>query len=60
MIMRSVRQVKTYVITVNNIHDSIDDIVCFCDSLDDALNEQKRLQENDAYLEYKIKLIEKY
>lgn len=51
---------KTYVITVNNIHDSIDDIVCFCDSLDDALNEQKRLQENDAYLEYKIKLIEKY
>lgn len=60
MIMRSVRQVKTYVITTNNIYDNIDDIVCFCDSLDDALIEQKRLQENDAYSEYKIKLIEKY
>lgn len=51
---------KNYVITTNNIYDNIDDIVCFCDSLDDALIEQKRLQENDAYSEYKIKLIEKY
>lgn len=60
MIMRSVRQVKTYVITTNNIYDNIDDIVFFCDSLDDALIEQKRLQEKDPYLNYKIKLIEKY
>lgn len=51
---------KTYVITVDNIYDSIYDIVCFCDSLDDALIEQKRLQEKDPYLNYKIKLIEKY
>lgn len=51
---------KIYVIVVDNIYDYVSDIVCYCDSLDDALIEQKRLQEKDPYLNYKIKLIEKY
>ena len=51
---------KIYVIVVDNIYDYVSDIVCYCDSLDDALIEQKRLQEKDPYLNYKIRLIEKY
>lgn len=51
---------KTYAITISNMFDFVEKIVCFCDSLDDALNEQKRLKENNPYLDYRVKLIEKY
>ena len=51
---------KNYVITINNMFDFVERIVCYCDSLEAALIEQKRLKENNPHLEYKIKLVEKY
>ena len=51
---------KTYAITVGNMFDFVEKIACYCDSLDDALIEQKRLKENNPYLDYRVKLIEKY
>lgn len=56
---------KTYVITISNMYDFVDmydfveKIVCYCDSLDDALTMQKRLKENNSCLDYRIRLIEK-
>ena len=51
---------KTYVITISNMFDFIQKIVFNCDSLEAALIEQKRLEENNPHLKYKIKLVEKY
>lgn len=51
---------KTYVITISNMFDFVEKIVCYCDSLDDALTMQKRLKENNSCLDYRIRLIEKH
>lgn len=51
---------KTYVITISNMFDFVEKIVCSCASLEDAITTQKRFEENNPYLEYKIRLIEKY
>lgn len=51
---------KIYVITISNMFDFVEKVVCCCDSLDDALTIQKRLKENNSCLDYRIKLIEKH
>ena len=51
---------KTYAITISNMFDFVEKIVCYCDSLEDALIKQTRLKENNPHLEYNIRLVEKY
>ena len=45
---------KTYAITISNMFDFVEKIVCYCDSLEAALIKQTKLKENNPHLEYKI------
>ena len=50
---------KKYFITIGNMFDFVEKIVCQCDSLEAALIEQKRLKENNPHPEYKIRVVER-